>query len=217
MNTSEPIWHKEVISQTALETLNKILSISIINSFYLAGGTGLALNLGHRRSYDFDFFNPEFFNEGMILQKMQGLKNIELVSKEKHTLHIIINGVKVSFLGYKYPLLFPLNDMKIGDNSILKIADIREIACMKISAISSRGSKRDFVDLYMVAKEISLSELLTLYKKKYSLTPHNNVHIFKSLMYFDDAEDEPMPDMLVPLSWKIVKGYFTKEIPKLLK
>jgi len=53
MNTSEPIWHKEVISQTARETLNKILSISIINSFYLAGGTGLALNLGHRRSYDF--------------------------------------------------------------------------------------------------------------------------------------------------------------------
>ena len=217
MNTSEPIWHKEVISQTARETLNKILSISIINSFYLAGGTGLALNLGHRRSYDFDFFNPEFFNEDMILQKMQGLKNIELVSKEKHTLHIIINGVKISFLGYKYPLLFPLNDMKIGDNSILKIADIREIACMKISAISSRGSKRDFVDLYMVAKEISLSELLTLYKKKYSLTPHNNVHIFKSLMYFDNAEDEPMPDMLVPLSWKIVKDYFTKEIPKFLK
>ena len=88
---------------------------------------------------------------------------------------------------------------------------------MKISAISSRGSKRDFIDLYMVAKEISLSELIALYKRKYSLTPHNNVHIFKSLIFFDDAEDEPMPDMLIPLSWKTVKDYFAKEIPKLLK
>ena len=217
MNTSEPIWHKEVISQTAWETLKRIHNISVLDSFYLAGGTGLALNLGHRHSYDFDFFNPEFFNEDMLLQKMQGLENLEIVSKEKHTLHLNINGIKISFLGYKYPLLFPLNDMKIGNNSILKIADVREIACMKISAISSRGSKRDFIDLYMVAKEISLSELIALYKRKYSLTPHNNVHIFKSLIFFDDAEDEPMPDMLIPLSWKTVKDYFAKEIPKLLK
>ena len=217
MNTSKSIWHKEVISQTAWETLKRIHSLSLLNSFYLAGGTGLALKLGHRHSYDLDFFSPELFSEDMLLQKLQGLDNLEIVSKDEHTLHLTINGVKVSFLGYKYPLLSDLNDLEINDKAFIRVADVRDIACMKISAISSRGSKRDFVDLYMIAKGSTLSELMALYKKKFSLTPHNNVHIYKSLMYFDDAEDEPMPDMLIPLSWKNVKDYFTRAIPQLMK
>lgn len=217
MKETGSIWHKEVISQTAWKTLKEIYNFPFFSSFYLAGGTGLSLKLGHRRSYDFDFFNPQLFNEDIVLQQMQSLENFVLVSKGQHTLHLTINGVKVSFLGYKYPQLFPMHNLKIDSEAEVKVADERDIACMKISAICSRGSKRDFVDLFMVTKETELSELLTLYKKKYSLTPHNNVHIFKSLMYFDDAEQEPMPDMSRTISWKAVKEFFIEEILKLLK
>jgi hypothetical protein len=87
---------------------------------------------------------------------------------------------------------------------------------MKISEISSRGTKRDFVDLYMVAQQYNLSELFKMFQRKFSLVPYNNVHILKSLTYFIDAESEPMPDMLVPLSWDTVKQFFISEVPKLL-
>lgn len=86
---------------------------------------------------------------------------------------------------------------------------------MKISAIGGRGTKRDFVDLFMVAQKFNLSELFTLFKRKFSLTPYNNFHILKSLAYLTDAELEPMPHMLVPLAWDTVKQFFTSEIPKL--
>lgn len=210
-------WHRDVISDTAWDVLKELQSLTTLSSFYLAGGTALALQLGHRTSYDLDFFNNKLFSEDLLLQKIQTLEDIEVISREEHTLHLTIKGVKVSFLGYAYPLLHSLQNIEIDEISTIQVADMRDIGCMKISAISSRGSKRDFIDLYMVAQLVSLPELLNLYKKKFSVTPHNNVHIYKSLLYFEDAEDEPMPNMNISLKWKTVKNYFDNEVPKLMK
>lgn len=88
---------------------------------------------------------------------------------------------------------------------------------MKIAAISDRGTKRDFIDLYFIIKMekvLSLDEILRLYDKKFGLLKQNKIHILKSLCYFDDAEQEPMPKMLKDVSWKEVKKFFEEEIKK---
>jgi hypothetical protein len=87
---------------------------------------------------------------------------------------------------------------------------------MKISAIASRGAKRDFVDLYVVAKGFGLPALLELFRQKFALAQYNMVHILKSLAYFADAEKDPMPHMLIPLTWDEVTQFFRREVPRLL-
>ncbi|MCL5034476.1 MAG: hypothetical protein M1395_05180 [Bacteroidetes bacterium] len=125
MNEKTIRWHVELIPPNALNVLDMLTAASVLNEFYLAGGTGLALASGHRRS-------------------------------------------------------------------------------------------RDFIDLYTVAQEFGLADLLRLFDRKYADTHYNRVHILKSLVYFDDAESEPMPDMTNQVTWEMVKEFFLSEVPKLL-
>lgn len=184
---------------------------ALLQGAYLAGGTALALHVGHRRSVDLDFFVSELFNEEALLQRIQEVPGFSLVTRSPQTLHANIQGTKVSFLGYRYPLLFPLALF-----SGVPVADPRDIACMKISAISSRGTKRDFIDLYVAACQFGLNELLGLFQRKYVQTGYNKIHILKSMVFFDDAEKDPLPHMLVPLDWDAVKQFFRQEVPGLL-
>ncbi|MHB8581261.1 MAG: nucleotidyl transferase AbiEii/AbiGii toxin family protein [Ignavibacteriaceae bacterium] len=216
MNNEKPMWHKKILPPASDEVLAALNRTLMLSQFYLAGGTGLALMLGHRLSRDFDFFSADLFNEEALIQKLIGLNDLTIVAKGQHTLHLTLKDIKVSFLGYQYPLLFQTKKYQSDNDISMDVADERDIACMKISAIGSRGTKRDFVDLYMIAQEYSLHELFKLFKRKFSLTPYNNVHILKSLIYFVDAELDPMPDMLFPLSWDTVKKFFVSEVPKLL-
>ncbi len=96
------------------------------------------------------------------------------------------------------------------------MADIRDIGCMKLSAISSRGSKKDFVDIFFICqKTIAFEKLLEAFRKKYKDINYNILHILKSLIYFEDADKEPMSKMLIPVSWKEVKNFFEEEIKKI--
>jgi hypothetical protein len=210
MDTNSQSWHKEVISEEA-ERVLAILLKNDISSFYLAGGTALALRLGHRLSRDLDFFNSQPFDEEILLNGLKDVGNLSVVSKGRETLHLHISGIKVSFLGYQYPVLFPFESFLQA-----QIADSRDIACMKISAIAGRGSRRDFVDLYVIAKRYSLAYLLDLFKNKYSQIDFNLVHALKSMTYFKDAEKEPMPKMLIDISWDEITEFFRHEAPKLI-
>jgi len=118
--------------------------------------------------------------------------------------------VKLSFLGYPYKIIFPLLEWQ-G----IKLADPRDIACMKLTAISSRGSKKDFIDLYFMLQNYPLEELLKIFNKKYQRIKYNRIHILKSLTYFTDGENEPMPVMLENVSWKKIKDYFKKTVTEL--
>lgn len=204
-------WHPEVIEPGVERTLRSLHDQSLVEDFYLAGGTGLALQLGHRRSVDLDFFTERMFDEESLVHKLGGLHDFSVMSKAASTLHTGIGAVKVSFLGYAYPVLFPFLFF-LG----VPVADARDIACMKISAIASRGTRRDFVDLYVVSKEYGLATLLDSFKSKYSRANYSGIHVLKSLTYFEEAERDPTPDLLVDLSWNAVKAFFTTEVPALL-
>lgn len=207
----EPMsWHSEVISPRVAATAKTLASVRTLRDFYLAGGTALALYRGHRRSVDLDFFNLRPFDEDNLIANLGGVPGLAIISKSPQTVYCHVSGTKVSFIGYSYPLLFPTLDF-----DGLTVADERDIACMKLSALASRGSRRDFVDVYVVAREYGMPQLLELFRRKFATANYNLLHVWKSLTYFTDAEKEPMPDMLVSLSWEEVKRFFVNEAKRL--
>jgi nucleotidyltransferase AbiEii toxin of type IV toxin-antitoxin system len=210
-NHEHGAWHRKVIPASTETTLCALRDAHLLDRFYLAGGTALALQFGHRLSLDLDFFSPGHFNEDALLQQLQALTGFALASKAPYTLHATVDKTKVSFLGYAYPMLFPTNQFLD-----VAVADPRDIACMKVSAIASRGTKRDFVDLYVSAEHWGLKEILQLFDRKYTQAHYSMIHILKSLTFFADAEKDPMPHMLVSLDWDKVKQFFLMETPRLL-
>jgi hypothetical protein len=204
------VWHRETITAPTEEVLRVLHDRTVTEGAYLAGGTGLALRFGHRRSVDLDFFIGETFDEEQLLQRLVRMPGFSDVRRAPQTLHFALQGVKVSFMGYTYPLLFAPASF-----DGVPVADPRDIACMKITAVSSRGTKRDFVDLYVSCERFGLQELLTLFSQKYAKTGYHQLHVLKSLTYFADAEKDPMPHMLVPLEWRDVKRFFKEEVRRM--
>lgn len=202
---------QEIISKKTKANLEILNKEAMLKNFYLAGGTGAALQLRHRVSLDLDFFTRKDIDAKILIQKIKTLGIFSIERETENTIIGIFSGTRVSFLKYDYPLLFDLKQIK-GVN----VADLRDIGCMKTDAISSRGMKRDFIDLFFICKElISLKDLLSLFKKKYNSVNYNMLHILKSLAYFEDAENNPMPKMIVPTSWQEVKSFFKEGIKKI--
>jgi len=178
--------------------------------WYLAGGTALALQAGNRQSVDLDFFTREKdFDKSELLDNFLGNKNWVTAVNRKNTIYGELFKAKVSFIAY--PFFTPKQEfIKYGSIKILQPLDS---AIMKIIAISQRGRKRDFFDLYWCAKNIEpLENLVKRIKIQYPFVAHDYHHILKSLIYFADAESDPEPEIFFEASWKEVKKYFKKEI-----
>src|SRR5882762_666161 len=116
-------WHPEAVTAETQAALYVLRDRALFQGAYLAGGTGLALHLGHRLSVDLDIFVSELFDEEAMLQRVQEAPGFSLVSKAPSTLHANIQGTKVSFLGYQYPLLF-----SVALFAGVPVADSRDIA-----------------------------------------------------------------------------------------
>jgi len=199
--------HPETIDEQTMRVFEKIKKLDILKAFYLAGGTALAIEFGHRKSIDLDFFSKENFSSAELKKLLPEIGKVVVIGEEDGTLHCTIDGVKVSFLRYEYALLFPL----VAFEGVL-MADERDIAAMKIDAISSRGSKKDFFDLHILLKKYQLRELVGFFQKKFNNIQYNMLHILKSLTFFADAEDEPMPMLLVDEKWEDVKKVIVEKV-----
>lgn len=183
--------------------------------WYLAGGTALALQVGHRRSVDLDFFTTDKdFNTTELLAHFAGNPDWRTDSDEKNTVYGELLGAKISFIAY--PFFIPSEDLVLfGSVRILNPADI---AVMKVIAISQRGRKRDFLDLYWLTHNgQSLESIVRKLKTQYPFIAHDYHHILKSLVYFEDAEDDPMPELYFSVTWKTIKEFFNKEVPFVTK
>jgi hypothetical protein len=200
--------HPEILEGPQKSLLAKLDSATIGPTFYLAGGTALAMHLGHRRSVDFDFFSSEGFDNGVLLSGLRGIGTIQIRQSEPGTLTGQLEGVQVSFIRYGYPVLDAPTTRDFGP----PLAGIRDIACMKLSAIMSRGSRRDFVDVYAVCRErYGLEEVYGWFRQKYRGISYDPYHLAKSLVYFIEAEEERMPVMLAPWRWEEVRAFFIAE------
>ena len=201
--------HEKVLPRGSREVLAELESInrSELKGWTLAGGTGLALQMGHRVSEDFDFFRTNLFDGDRLHETLRLAGTVETLQEDDRTLTVIVSETKVSFFCVPDSFLF------LGQPYVFfQLADIRDIALMKLAAISGRGSRKDFIDLYNILRGgLSLERCFQWLPLKYGEGRVNTYHVLKSLTYFEDAEREPMPRMLEPFDWTECKNFFIRE------
>jgi Nucleotidyl transferase AbiEii toxin, Type IV TA system len=197
-------FHSEVLQGAQADVLGMLAQSVAEAGFYLTGGTALALHLGHRRSEDFDWFTQDSLPDPLVLAQHLRDAGIPFMttSTERGTLHGTVAGVRVTFLEYRYPLLKPT--VFLPDFSC-PLAALEDIACMKLSAVAQRGSRKDFIDIYALGQSgLTLTAMLDYYQLKYGVK--DIAHVLYGLAYFDDAEREAAPYLLWKLEWLDVKG-----------
>ena len=181
--------------------------------FYLAGGTGLALQLGHRDSIDFDYFTDKDFNSEDLLREVKELfgdYTVELVQAGNKTLNIVVEGsIKISFFCIRERRLKPLLD-----SDYFYIADLDDIACMKITALL-RAEFKDYVDLYYIFKQKTLKEVLDNCKMKYD--GFDEIVYLKALVSFEDIHfTEMLFERGKQIKLKEIKKDFDKKVKEYL-
>jgi hypothetical protein len=195
--------HTDILTAVQKRALRCLGPFALREGFYLGGGTAVALQLGHRRSVDFDWFTSAHLADPLRLAASLGQEKISFTTGqvERGTLHGSVYGVRVSFFDYAYPLLKPAFSWKDYSCPLASLADL---ACMKLAAIAQRGSKKDFVDIYALGREtFSLTNMLAFYRRKYDVQDIG--HILYGLSYFDPAEKERMPRMMWNVDWKEIR------------
>lgn len=194
--------HPKVLSTEAWKVVRSLVRGGLLDDWTLAGGTGLALQLGHRVSEDLDFFRPQAFDGEALLGQLAGVGQVVVQDRGPSTLHALVSRLRLSFLALQAPLLFPGLPYR-G----LILADTRDIAAMKLVAIGGRGSRKDFIDLHAYLEAGGdLEAALGFLEQRYLGVDFNRYHILKSLTWFADAETEPMPRMLRSTTWEEVKA-----------
>jgi hypothetical protein len=187
--------------RNALAALGPLASAA---GFYLAGGTAVALHLGHRQSVDLDFFTAGRIDDPLTLAERFRSAGVPLETQQvaPGTLHARLFDVRSSFLSYGYPLLRATLEWP---ELSCELASIEDLACMKLAAVAQRGARKDFLDVFAIgSSRLSLSRMLELYQSKYGIRDVG--HVLAGLCYFDDAERDPVPITLQPIDWAGLKA-----------
>jgi hypothetical protein len=191
--------HLDVLPDAQRGLLAEIGPAVTERGFYMAGGTALALQLGHRRSVDFDWFRTATIVDPLALASELGV-TVEATSPG--TLHGVARGVRVSFFTYRYPLLEPpVPAETLG----CELASVRDVAAMKLAAITQRGARKDFHDLVAIGRAgVDLPSMLAAYSEKFSATDIG--HVLVALTWFEDADRDAEPVLATTTAWEDVKG-----------
>lgn len=198
----------ETLGPDTLRLLENLQSLPFLEQARLVGGTALALQIGHRKSVDLDFFGSISASAEEMKEALSANHTISSIKEAQNINMFLVDSVKVDFVNYRYNWI---DDVVI--EGYLRLASIIDIAAMKIYAIIGRGTKKDFIDLFFLLQRFSLEDILDFYVKKY---PDGSLFMaLKSLSYFDDAEGDPMPIMLEPVSWEQVKEAIGEEIRRI--
>lgn len=199
----------EVLDKKRKKLLSQLIFLRKYG-FYMAGGTALALQLGHRTSLDFDFYTEKKFDNEKLLRELEKrFKDIKLIQNPEQTLIVKINGKEISFFHYPYPLIYSL----VRNKEIPSLASKKDIAATKVMAIIQRGTKRDFIDICFLIKEFGLKEIFEIANKKY---PSFNKYLaLQALTYFKDAEKEKKKRKVTyikEVNWPKIKDFLIKTV-----
>lgn len=188
----------DVLNEKQKAILPKLATALTGTDLYLAGGTALALQVGHRPSIDFDWFGSGIGDPEILFRRLWASDlEFTVLTNTFETIYIEIETIQVSFIGYNYPLLNPL--WQWGEYGLL-MASLDDIACMKLSAVTNRGSRKDFIDLHhLISHYRSLDGYLKLFQEKFQ--QQDVGHVIRSLVYFEDANQEPEITMFADLDW----------------
>jgi len=183
------------------------------NKTYLAGGSSLALELGHRRSIDFDFFTNIQFETKEVKTKLKSVGSYQGEQETPKTMVGKFNEVKFSLFYYPYSLIYETTNF-VG----IQLASKEDIAAMKLVAVTDRGTKKDYIDIYFLAtKCFPIDKMFGFYDNKYHNFESNKLTLLKALQYFDDADNSEMPEMIEKVDWEKIKDFFRKEVVRIAK
>lgn len=201
--------YRETVDPETLDLLKRLQSLEEFNHTRLVGGTALALQIGHRKSVDLDFFGEMAPSLEELTFIISDFASVQPLSSSKLMRFLNVNGVKVDIVSYPYKWI----DNPVIEDGII-LAGTKDIAAMKLSAITNRGTKKDFIDLFFLLQKFTLSEILGFYVLKY--TDNQVFTVIRSLTYFEDAESDPMPLMLAPVQWPEVKQTIQRAVESYL-
>jgi hypothetical protein len=152
--------HAEILS-TEQQTLLPYLAL-FRRSFYLVGGTAIALHIGHRQSIDFDLFTPRKISKVRVKQKLSQVPYRKVtLFEDADQLHLLVNGVKHTFFQYTYPVPHP-----ITFGGVISVPSLLSLAAMKAFALGRRAKWKDYVDLYFILKTFFSVEEISLEAEK---------------------------------------------------
>ena len=197
------VFHEETMSRSQALQLERLASVLGEDGWYLAGGTALAIYLGHRLSVDLGWFVPALEDPLALAARIRdaGL-SMEVRNIAKGTLEGTVGGVRVSFMEYRYPMLKKTTRWK---EKGVALASLDDLAAMKLSAVAQRGSRKDFIDIYALGtKHRPLPGLLGCYSRKFGIAEPS--HVLYGLAWFEDAERERMPRMIQHWTWALMKA-----------
>lgn len=202
--------HYQTITTETLAILKHVQSCTVFNTHRLVGGTALALMYGHRISVDLDFFGSTEISIDQISEELRSFGKIDILKNSPAIKVLAVNNIKLDIVKYNYPWI----DGPVKEDKLL-LASAKDIAAMKIAAITGRGSKKDFYDLALLLKHYTLSEILVFFTLKY---PDASVYLaLKSLIYFEDADEQPDPILFGKTNWLEVKQLVETEQRNYLK
>jgi len=205
--------HWEVVTPPMQRLLFYIGQQPFLDRFYLAGGTALALQIGHRRSVDFDFFSAtDELDERSRNEIISGVSLFptQVIESVGGNLLMTVDSIRVGFFGYGYPMVDePLRCENVA------LASLSDIGLMKCDALISRGSRKDFYDLYYLLKSFEFNSLLQLGEKKYPLFRDFPLMVLESMTVFDNADRDLQPEVFDYTPWEQVKRYFIDQARQL--
>ncbi len=197
-------FHAEVMTGPQRQALSQLAAAEPLQNMYLGGGTAVAVQLGHRTSVDLDWFTEQPLRDPAALagEIAQAAVPFATSSVARGTLHGLVAGVRISFFETRYPLLRPV---LFWPEFGCRLASAEDLGAMKLLAVAQRGARKDFLDVYALGlSAVPLREMLSLFRQKYRVDDVSRV--LYGLSYFEDAEAEPMPQVLVDLDWNEVKA-----------
>lgn len=197
--------HLSTVDSTTLELLRKLQNIPLLSDTRLVGGTALALQIGHRKSVDLDFFGTVKAEQDELIRALEQIGSLTVLKNSPHIHIYLLNNIKIDIVDYQYSWI---------DNVVVKqgirMASLKDIAAMKITAIIGRGTKKDFIDIAFLLQRFTINDIMDFYTSKY---PDGSTFMaMKSLAYFDDAEEDIMPYMLADISWETIKQQILSKI-----
>lgn len=193
--------HWDILTRAQQKVWAKLAGAKVPEGFYLAGGTAIALRLGHRESEDLDFFSEKPFSKEVIIATASGVSSVQVEQIGEGTLYLTVDHIRVSFLSYPYPLIAPAQEW----NDIV-VADLVDIVPMKLIALAQRGTKKDFFDIdALINSGWPLEAMFETMERKFANVRYNKMHILKSVTFFEDAEGDEQPRSLTGATWSEVK------------
>ena len=199
------MFHYKTVDLSTLELLKRLQSLDELKGLRLAGGTSLALQYGHRKSIDLDLFGKLEIGSDELIDVLKTVGEVKVIKDSKRIHTYTIDGVKTDIVEYNYPWI---DDALVYDG--LSLASDKDIAAMKLIAVSGRGTKKDFIDVFFLLKRMDLSAMVEQFEKKYN---DGSVYlVLRSLVYFDDAEEDLDPVMFEQYNWESIKIFISNAV-----